>query len=234
MKYIYISFIRSLRSVLRITGFLSFLEKRMVKSRWVRWFRSLFAIYDFDDLVGLDLPWWNLRAVEWVSDFTAKNTNLRAFEYGSGASSIWLSKRCSSVVTVEHDAEWAALVRDKFADVDNIKLRAIPPSDTFSEEESGYLSQRADWLDRSFKEYAVSIKSEGNKFDIIVIDGRVRGACLKEAREFLSDRGIIIFDNAGRDRYQKAIDESGLEKILFSGLTACLPYADETCILKRV
>ena len=233
MKRLYVSFIRMLRVVFRAVGLLSFWERRMERSRWARWLRSLFAVYDFDDLVKLDLPWWNLEAVDWVSNYLEDKPGVRAFEYGCGASTVWLSRRCDTVTTIEHDLEWAKVVTTKFESLDNVAFKAIPPTEGCPVDETAYLCGRAGWEDRSFKSYVTSIREQASLFDVIVIDGRARSACLEEAKSFLAEDGIIIFDNAGRDRYKAAIDTAGLEQIRFSGLTACLPYPDQTYILRK-
>jgi hypothetical protein len=61
---LYVKTFRGLRAVLRPIGALKLLERP--KSRRARWFRSLFAIYDLDDLIHLELPWWTFDAIEAV------------------------------------------------------------------------------------------------------------------------------------------------------------------------
>ena len=47
--------------------------------------------------------------------------------------------------------------------------------------------------------------SVGGPFDLIVVDGRAREACLLAALPHLADDGIIVFDNTMRRRYRRAI-----------------------------
>jgi len=42
---------------------------------------------------------------------------------------------------------------------------------------------------------------------------------------------MILFDNSQRARYRTAIAASGLKAQMYRGLTACLPYPDETTLL---
>lgn len=65
--------------------------------------RSLFTIYDVDDLIWLDLPWRTFHSIGFIERFLAKKTNASGFEFGSGASTIWLGRRAEMVVSVEHD-----------------------------------------------------------------------------------------------------------------------------------
>lgn len=233
MKALYIRLVRMLRSLFRAIGLLGFLERRMHRSRTSLWFRSLFAVYDFDDLVWLDLPWWTLSAVDAVDAFLAARPDARAFEYGSGASTVWLSKRCAHVVSVEHDAGWAELVEAKAAGVDNIEIMAIVPEVAAVGDEA-FRSGRAGYEDKSFRAYVQAIEAAGGPFDLILVDGRARNACLWAAERHLAPGGIIIFDNAGRKRYRPAIEGSSLPRREYRGLAACLPYVDNTCILGPV
>jgi hypothetical protein len=75
--------------------------------------RTLLAVHEAEDLVAFDLPWWTYQAIDHVSGFLAgRGYRARVFEYGSGASTLWLARRCSSLDAVEHHAQWAARVRE--------------------------------------------------------------------------------------------------------------------------
>jgi hypothetical protein len=87
-----------------------------------------------------------------------------------------------------------------------------------SEPVPGYLSEKPGWQGRSFQRYASTIDAEPGQFDLIVVDGRARGACLKHAIKKLAPGGMILFDNSGRSRYREAIAASGLWSQAFTGL----------------
>ena len=77
-------------------GIIIFLQK--YKSyRIIHWFISLFRIHDIDGLIDLDVPWWSYSSIEEVKKFIYTKDIIRAFEYGSGASSFWLAKRESNL-----------------------------------------------------------------------------------------------------------------------------------------
>jgi len=43
--------------------------------------------------------------------------------------------------------------------------------------------------------------------DVVLVDGRAREHCLKEAVRLVKPRGgVLIFDNSSRERYQEAIN----------------------------
>ena len=214
-------------------GLLALMQRWGETSRFFLWFRSLFAIYDIDDLIKLDLPWWTLAATDYVDRFLAAKPGARVFEYGSGASSFWLAKRGAEVTSVEHDDNWFEEVARRAAPHTNINVSHIPPVPANEREGlSSYKSGREGYTDMSFEAYVRSIES-GGPYDLIIIDGRARSACLEAALACRAESGIILFDNAARDRYQQAIKAAGLTCTRFKGLTACLPHRDATYIFSN-
>jgi len=96
LKNGYIALLRLLRRPADRLGFLALVERQRTR-RITIWARSLFAIYDIDDMVAIDLPWWCLKAVAQVDAFLADGPGARVFEYGSGAGSVWLARRAATV-----------------------------------------------------------------------------------------------------------------------------------------
>lgn len=194
-----------------------------------RWLHSLFAIYDINAMVGLDLPWWTLRAADLVDTFLAGRPQARIFEYGSGASTIFLARRATQVFSVEHDPEWHAVVSGKLAAFSNATLELVeaPPATAAT----SYWSAQPRWKGYDFQDYVQAIDRHDGSFDLIVIDGRCRSRCLQAANRRIKRDGIILFDNAGRRRYRAALEHSGLAGLPTGGLTACLPYPDKTVLL---
>lgn len=234
-KSSYIGIMRALDTITKPFGLRERLERNSQDSDLRHWFASLFSIYDIDGLIKLDVPWWVYGAIHEVDRFLASKP-CRVFEYGSGASTAWLAKRSQSVVSIEHDKEWFDLVSSKLRSLPTLNpvdLRHVPapPDPTAS---SSFRSQKAGALDLDFEAYAKSILSEEQRFDLIVIDGRVREACLDIAVTHLEEEGLIVFDNSHRKRYKEAIVNSGLKAQRYSGLTPALPYFDETTILSGV
>ena len=229
LRTAYVGGVHALRGAAATTGLLGKLEASR-GSRAARWARSLFAIYDIDDMVRLDLPWWTFDAIAEVEAHLAARPAARVFEYGSGASTVWLGKRAAEVVSVEHDEPWFDIVAGKVASLPHVRHRAVPPD---TQPVPGYGSSKPGWQGRSFRNYVHAIDDETGTFDVIVIDGRAREACLKHAASRLAADGIVVFDNSNRQRYRAAIAASGLKARSFAGLAACLPYPDETTLLSR-
>lgn len=220
----YVKTIRGLRKGLEPLGFLKYLEERPGPTS--RWLRSLFAIYDIDDLVHLDAAWWTFEAIEYVDAFLKDRTNARVFEWGSGASTIWLAKRAGEVISVEHDQDWADQVCGRIQNLPQVQLNVVAPT------ASGDVpSAKFGFEGQFFDDYVAKIDDVDGTFDLIVIDGRVREACLERAVTRLSEGGIILLDDYKRKRYQTAAESLGLRIRKLDGLAACLPLPDSTGVL---
>jgi predicted O-methyltransferase YrrM len=228
LRRAYVRSVAALRYAAYNSGVLARLQRSSIENRTALWVRSLFAIYDIKDMAALDLPWWNLAAVAEIDAFLKGRQSPIVFEYGSGASTIWLARRAASVISIEHDPAWHAVVSKELAHYDNATLRLIEADREPVEE---YVSGKKGWQGQSFQRYASSIDGESSQFDLIVIDGRARAACLAHAVKRLASGGQILFDNSNRQRYRAAIKASDLSARTFRGLTACLPYPDETTLL---
>lgn len=229
MKRVYVRIVRALRSALRTSGVLGMLDRRVPTSGFALWLRSLFAIYDLEDLAELDVPWWTLASSRYVDEYLRVRPGSRAFEWGSGASTLWLAKRCASVVSVEHDAEWAEAVRPMLPS--NAALRLVQPVP--EERAEAVRSRKPGFAGLDFSRYVDAIDAMDGAFDVIVVDGRAREACFARAIEHLAPGGIIVFDNVGRDRYRRVIRAQGdrVRVRWTRGRTPCLPYPDQTAII---
>jgi hypothetical protein len=230
MKRAYVSLVRLLAAIARTVGLLRCLERNK-QSRVCLYLRSLFSIYDAKDLAKLDLPWWTFGAIDYIDAILReRGGRMTAFEYGSGASTLWLARRCQTVHSVEHDPDWAAQTRLLCQQHGNVTIAEVPA--TPASASTRCRSKRAGWTTRSFDRYVESIRAYPFDFDLIVIDGRCRAECLPEAKRKLKDGGLIVFDNSNRCRYRDAISGARLETKVFRGLVPGLPFPGETTVLQ--
>lgn len=194
--------------------------------------RTLFAIHDVDDMIRLDTPWWTYGAITAVEEHLARlGGAARVFEYGSGASSLWLAGRAGEVWTVEHDAGFADVMRAAFARTatqDRVHLLEVPAAEmAVPQTRSGRRGEdRVDYTD-----YAHAIERAGGTFDLVVVDGRARVACLQAAIPCLAPGGLVVFDDAQRPRYRAGIKASGLPVRRLWGMVPSLPYPRETALV---
>lgn len=194
--------------------------------------RTLFAIYDIDQLIRLDVPWWTYEVIRMVDAHIKKRPpGLRVFEYGSGASTVWLARRGAGVVSVENDSGFAEKMKTILASYDMVKFRCIPG--TSEGAGSFFGSGQEAWEKYGFEDYVKSIDAENGEFDIIIVDGVARPACLGLAAKRLARGGFILLDNSNKARYQAAIRDTGLEIRRHRGFSPTLPYRTETAFLFR-
>jgi predicted O-methyltransferase YrrM len=227
----YVSAVRGTRSAASRLGLLDRLAS--ARSPRARHLRTLFAIYDVDDLATLDLPWWVYGAIDEVAAFLRQRDGAaRVFEYGCGASTLWLARRAGQVHSVEHDGTFVATMAAKLAGLPHVSLRHVP-AQRVTGRPPATPSGRFGHRDLDFTEYVDSISTVDGEFDLIVVDGRARGACLRRATDRLAADGLLLFDNSNRRRYQPALHSSPLAVQRIRGAAPCLPRRTETALLRR-
>ncbi|HEY8545283.1 MAG TPA: class I SAM-dependent methyltransferase [Acidimicrobiales bacterium] len=195
---------------------------------------SLLAIYDLERMVALGLPWWTYGAIDEVDRFLAERKGkARVFEFGAGASTLWLAERAGEVHSVEHDLSFVELLEPKVKPLDNVHLRPVAAVAVEDDGAGAITSGRKGYEGLDFTDYVAAIDAVGGPFDLVIVDGRARDACLRAAVRHLADDGVILFDNAGRDRYQAAIRECGLDVEVKAGWAPSLPYREATALLRK-
>jgi hypothetical protein len=231
MKTTYVAAIRRLRSALRAVGLLRLLDAWAARSRTGLWVRSLLSIYDLEDLLTYDVPWWTFKASDQVAEFLAARPQARIFEWGSGASTAWLSRRGGCVTSVEHDATWAAIVRPVLPANATVQvIEPLPATGGPGEQPS----QKPGFDGLDFAAYVAAMDETEGSFDVIVVDGRARSACFARAISRLAPGGLLVFDNIDRKRYRAAIASSPvpLDVQWTRGLTPALPYPTGTALVR--
>jgi predicted O-methyltransferase YrrM len=121
-------------------------------------------------------PWWAPMMVEHVGGILTPLMSV--FEYGSGASTIWLAGRCRSIISVEHDEDWYRAVASLLPNNGHILLAPRP--------------------------YAHVIERYQN-FDLIIVDGRDRVQCVDASLPHLNPGGYLLLDDCERERYHDAV-----------------------------
>jgi hypothetical protein len=120
------------------------------------------------------VPWYTYPAIEFLKqfDFTEKSV----FEYGSGNSTVFWSRRARRVVSVEDEEEWFERLGPQ-----------LPANCTLLHESD-------------LRRYVDVIYRYPEGFDIIVVDGPGRGftrmKCVRAALQRLRPGGMVILDNS--------------------------------------
>lgn len=236
LRGIYVKTARGTRAAARRVGLLARLDRAYQRrpSGVAGHLRTLFAIHDVDDLVHLDIPWWTYGSIRTVERRLAElDGTARVFEYGSGASTVWLGNRSGEVHSVEHHAGFAEVMRRVLTAAeldDTVRLHEVAAGQS-SQPATRSGRKGEDTVD--YTDYVRSIETVGGLFDLVVVDGRARVACCRAAIPFLAPDGIILFDDAQRPRYREGIEGSGLEVRRIWGWVPSLPYPRQTAVLSR-
>lgn len=178
----------------------------------VGWFNAFEARSPIDQ-DNNPIPWVAYSYIDFIRGRLKKQHTI--FEFGSGNSTYFYAKHTSLVVSVEHDREWY----DKIVNTKPENAEMI-----FCE-----LMRDGDYC-------RMPLKLE-KKFDIIIVDGRDRVNCCKQAVNAVSENGVIVLDDSERKCYQEGINflkNNGYKELSFSGISPGLFYLKSTSVFYRV
>lgn len=154
------------------------LLRRKSYLRSTGWFKS-FRTGKSVDQSGNPIPWFTYPVIDLLNERLPDNFTI--FEYGCGLGTRWWASQAKRVDAVEHVKKWADYVSENMPD--HVQILHHPLG----------------------KEYEQSISESGINYDIIVIDGRDRVKCCEASLPYISNRGIFIFDDTNRKKYQKGV-----------------------------
>lgn len=148
------------------------------------------------DAAGEPVPSYSYPALDLLGskDFAGRSV----LEWGAGQSTLWWAARASHVTAFENDARWYRYLDQQIPG--NVVLHLQP-----------------------YREGSAAHLVEGQRFDVVVVDGWARHRCTEESIPLVADDGVIIFDNSDEDRNQDwngALDllrEEGFQRVDFYG-----------------
>lgn len=164
------------------------------------------------DKEGNAIPWYTYPAIEYLSqfDYSCK----KVFEFGCGYSSLFWAQRAAEVISVEDNPEWFNKWRNEFQEP-NLSIR---------------------WRDEG-EAYFNAIFEESDRYDVIVVDGKLRCDCAATAVEKLAPGGMIILDDSDRINtsleYVKAVEvlkKANLLQVDFYGFCPMNNYTKTTSL----
>lgn len=171
------------------------------------------------------VPWIPYVALRWLS--RQLQPSMRAFEWGSGGSTVFLARRVRELVSIEHDAAWHALVAERLrreglsgCRYELIETRPAPEGGTeYGSGQRGSTHLCFEPYVRAIERYPV------DHFDLVMVDGRSRMACLRAAFRHVKVGGIVYLDNSNYERYQPYLQAPpGFERRDFEGVS---PYGGD-------
>ena len=165
---------------------------------------------------GSPLPWFTYPAIQFLEPRIRRD--FAVFEYGCGHSTLWWADRVSKIVSCEHDTSWYDKISDRVPAHVSLNLADL---------DSGQYSSFVGRFDETY--------------DIVVIDGRDRVRCAKNALSALKGNGVVIWDNSDRPEYQEGYDllaNDGFKRLDFYGLgpigtqawCTSVFYREENCL----
>src|SRR5665213_2403955 len=193
----------------RLRTLLSFNDKGYLDE--IGWFNA----FDSRSPVDQDnnpIPWVTYSFIDFIKERLNKRHTV--FEFGSGNSTYFYAKYAGIVVSVEHDKEWFD------------KILSTKPENA----ELIYCE-----LVRDGDYCRMPIKLE-ETFDIIIVDGRDRVNCCKQAIKAVSETGVIVLDDSERESYKEGIDflvKKGFKELSFTGISPGLFYRKATSVFYR-
>lgn len=176
--------------------------------------RWMMDMHSGDSTLTRGLPWMTYDAIEFLTEISAPETIV--FEWGSGGSTLFFSKRCHHVTSVEHDAKWSDFLKERLEllSVNNVDYREIPGEVIADWKERDYrnpdhfISNDKGSSGLSFERYVKAIDAfPKDYFDIVVVDGRVRNCCVKRAIARVKEGGYLVVDNTDRGYYLEGFTE---------------------------
>ncbi|RZK43733.1 MAG: FkbM family methyltransferase [Pedobacter sp.] len=193
----------------RLYSILSFGHKGYLNS--IGWFKAFDAQQAVDGN-NQPIPWVTYSFIDFIKP--RLTGDLSIFEYGSGNSTLFYARNVKKVVSVEHDEAWyQKIVTEKAKNAEMIFCKLDVDG-----------------------EYAKKALSLGEKFNIIIVDGRDRVNCCKYAVSAISENGVIILDDSERETYQNArilLEENGFKELSFSGISPGLFYEKATSVFYK-
>lgn len=174
------------------------------------------------------IPWWSYPAIKFIENRIKPDMDV--FEFGAGYSTLWLSKKVRSVISVENNFEWYSLLKNQQTDNVQFVYSAFDLNKEYGE--ITFLP-----LSKTNNNYSNEIKQFDKFYDIIIIDGVDRNNCIKESLNYLKDGGVIIVDNLElKELMQDAIEliyDSGFKLLDFWGLSAGIAHETGTGIFYK-
>ncbi len=158
------------------------------------------------------IPWVTYSFIDFIKDRLKPQHTV--FEFGSGNSTYFYAKHAGAVVSVEHDKEWFdKIVSTKPQNAEMIYCELVTDGD-----------------------YCRMPLTLGKKFDIIIVDGRDRVNCCKQAVKAVSENGVVVLDDSEREFYKEGINfllGSGFKELALTGISPGLFYRKATSVFYR-
>ena len=175
---------------------------------WINSFKKQMPI----DKNSNPLLWVTYGFIDFISE--RLNKSIDVFEYGSGNSTLWYATQVNSVTSVEHDRKWLEKIKNSMPENADMYYQELEYGEAYSQ-------------------YPNKLNK---KFNIVIVDGRDRVNCIKNAINSIKDDGIIVLDDSERETYEDGISfllNKNFKKIDFWGISPGSFHKKNTTIFYR-
>ena len=150
-------------------------------------FKTPNEIQIIDTDCNLIMPWYTFPCLDYIKSLDIKDWDV--FEWGGGCSTVWYSKNCKSVTTLENDHKWSQEIESYFIEhgINNYSLHTIEVPASANQDHPNK------------EQYLTYISKLGKTYDLIIIDGSYRNDAIEKSLQHIKPKGMIIFDNFEQD-----------------------------------
>jgi hypothetical protein len=169
------------------------LESALTESGWFQSYHTKQSV----DKLGNPIPWCTYPFIHFIEP--RLHAQMNVFEFGCGNSTIWYASRVRSIKAVEHNEAWVKLVQPKLPANAEVIFQNLAGD-----------------------AYAGEVKRNGQKYHIVIIDGRQRNKSASNSIESLTEDGIIVWDNSNLPQYQSGVlslISQGFKRLDFWGIS---------------
>jgi hypothetical protein len=150
----------------------------LIKKNWsIKYIIGRIILF-FYEFFFSNYPWITFRAVK-ILKKNMKKKKSSFVEFGCGRSTVFFSKLCQFVLSIEHDIKWYQKVRNEInkKKLTNVKLKLCENRDDYINALDNY---------------------KNNSIDFILIDGKSRGKIANKVLQKIKIGGFLILDDAQR------------------------------------
>ena len=121
-------------------------------------------------------------------------------EFGSGYSTLAIAKEVKHIYSVENRLYWFSLITilHEILQITNVTMALYASDNTVSEQQFRAATEYVMFPQRVKDNYGCE------KYDVVIVDGALRGRCLEAAYPFMHENSVAIVDNYERDKEEYA------------------------------
>ncbi len=199
---------------------------------------------------GMDIPWLTYPAIEVLDKLDLKSS--RIVEIGSGASTVYWSRKCKQITSYEFNVSWYEKLLAELKNNSMVNLQLVIKGESKSNlNDHSYLEANdrikglkdkgvsTEVLEEELMETALcgtflnSLANSLKNANLVLIDGNYRNICSLMVGLYCPADSIVVLDNSEREDYnsgREALESEGFIEIPFCGLGPINSYSWTTSI----